>query len=312
MAISLGFPGYYANVGSIVNRGFDITLGADIVTTRDWRWNVTVMGSTLKNKVLKLTGNGEDIVNGVYIIREGQEINTFYMSKSAGVDPTTGEQLYWAYEKNADGSMKPGSEYVTNDATVAASCKYLQGSRIPRHLRFDLLVAEIPRLRPGAVVHLFARGQDLRLDLQRPDGAFVRRADLPPQRPAHVDRPGAADRRAAHDDHRFDADHRPLPDRRLVFRREEHLAGLQPAEAAAGQGRHRVAARLPRGRQSVDLHPSEGHEPAGQLHGIDLLFLYAQPHVHAGRGLKILNRDEKINCILLCLAACAGCPAAAT
>ena len=131
MAISLGFPGYYANVGSIVNRGFDITLGADIVTTRDWRWNVTVMGSTLKNKVLKLTGNGEDIVNGVYIIREGQEINTFYMSKSAGVDPTTGEQLYWAYEKNADGSMKPGSEYVTNDATVAASCKYLQGSRIP-------------------------------------------------------------------------------------------------------------------------------------------------------------------------------------
>ena len=75
--------------------------------------------------------NGEDIVNGVYIIREGQEINTFYMSKSAGVDPTTGEQLYWAYEKNADGSMKPGSEYVTNDATVAASCKYLQGSRIP-------------------------------------------------------------------------------------------------------------------------------------------------------------------------------------
>ncbi|MFR0773741.1 MAG: hypothetical protein ACLSH3_08070 [Alistipes finegoldii] len=53
------------------------------------------------------------------------------MSKSAGVDPTTGEQLYWAYEKNADGSMKPGSEYVTNDATVAAGCKYLQGSRIP-------------------------------------------------------------------------------------------------------------------------------------------------------------------------------------
>ena len=35
------------------------------------------------------------------------------------------------FEKNADGSMKPGSEYMTNDATVAAGCKYLQGSRIP-------------------------------------------------------------------------------------------------------------------------------------------------------------------------------------
>jgi hypothetical protein len=81
--------------------------------------------------VLHLTANGDDIVNGVYIIREGEAVNTFYMSKSAGVDPTTGEQLYWAYEKLSDGSMKPGSEYVTNDATVAAGCKYLQGSRIP-------------------------------------------------------------------------------------------------------------------------------------------------------------------------------------
>jgi TonB-linked SusC/RagA family outer membrane protein len=131
MAISLGFSGYYANVGSIVNRGFDITIGGDIVKTRDWNWNVTVMGSTLCNKVLHLTANGDDIVNGVYIIREGEAVNTFYMSKSAGVDPTTGEQLYWAYEKLSDGSMKPGSEYVTNDATVAAGCKYLQGSRIP-------------------------------------------------------------------------------------------------------------------------------------------------------------------------------------
>ena len=131
MAISLGFPGYYANVGSMVNRGWDITLGGDIISNKDWRWNVTVMASTLSNKVKKLTGEGDDIVSGVYIIREGEELNTFYMAKSAGVDPTTGEQLYWAYEKNADGSMKPGTEYITNDATVAASSKYLQGSRIP-------------------------------------------------------------------------------------------------------------------------------------------------------------------------------------
>lgn len=131
MAISLGFPGYYANVGSISNSGFDITLSADIFSSEDFRWNVTLMGSTLRNRVLKLTDGGEDIVDGIYIIREGEEINTFYMSKSAGVDPATGEQLYWAYQKNEDGSMAEGSEYITNDATVAAGCKYLQGSRIP-------------------------------------------------------------------------------------------------------------------------------------------------------------------------------------
>lgn len=131
MAISLGFPGYYANVGSISNSGFDITIGADIVAAKDVRWNITLIGSTLRNRVIKLTEAGEDIVSGVYIIREGEEINSFYMARSAGVDPATGDQLYWAYEKDAAGKMIPGSEYVTNNATTAAGCKYIAGSRIP-------------------------------------------------------------------------------------------------------------------------------------------------------------------------------------
>ena len=131
MAISLGFPGYYANVGSIVNRGLDMTVGADIIRNQDWYWNVTLMGSTLKNKVLSLTGNGEDIVDGIYMIREGEELNSFYLAKSAGVDPATGVQLYWAYEKDADGHMIEGSEYITKDATEASASKYLCGSRIP-------------------------------------------------------------------------------------------------------------------------------------------------------------------------------------
>lgn len=129
--ISLGFPGYYANVGSLVNNGVDITIGADIIHSQDLYWNVTVMGSVLKNKVLKLTGDNSDIIEGNYLIREGEEINSFYLAKSAGIDPATGEQLYWAYKKDTKGNMIKGSEYITNDATVAASSKYIHGSRIP-------------------------------------------------------------------------------------------------------------------------------------------------------------------------------------
>lgn len=131
LAISTGFPGYYANVGSMVNQGVDMTIGVDIFSDKDYYWNISVIASSLANKVLKLTGNGSDILSGNYIIREGIPLNTFYLSKSAGVDPATGQQLYWAYKKNSDGSMIPGSEYVTNDATVASSSKYLLGNRIP-------------------------------------------------------------------------------------------------------------------------------------------------------------------------------------
>lgn len=131
MAISLGFPGYYDNVGSILNTGFDISLNADIISERDFHWSIGWMGSTLRNEVLKLSDKGEDIVNGVFLIREGLPINSFYLSRSAGVDPATGDQLYWAYKKDASGNMIEGSEYVTNNATAASGSKYVSGCRIP-------------------------------------------------------------------------------------------------------------------------------------------------------------------------------------
>ena len=132
MPVSMGFSGFYDNVGSLVNSGMDLTVGYDIFSDRDLWWNVSMTASTLRNRVLQLTGGGDDIVNGVYIIREGEEMNTFYMARSAGVDPATGEQLYMAYEKDASGAMIPGSEYMTNSTTEATSSKYLLGSRIPK------------------------------------------------------------------------------------------------------------------------------------------------------------------------------------
>jgi len=131
IAISLGFPGYYANVGKMYNTGFDFTFGYDIFNKHDLYWNVSFMGSTVANKVLSLTGNGEDIVNGVFLIREGETVNTFYMARSAGVDPATGEQLYLAYKKDESGKPLSGSEYVTSDATLASASKWLCGNRLP-------------------------------------------------------------------------------------------------------------------------------------------------------------------------------------
>ncbi len=131
LPISTGFTGYYANVGSMVNRGVDATFSVDIFSGKDYNWNVTLIASSLSNKVLKLTGDGSDIVSGNFLIREGEPVNTFYLARSAGADPATGQQLYWAYRKDAAGNRIAGSEYITNDATLASSCKYLLGSRIP-------------------------------------------------------------------------------------------------------------------------------------------------------------------------------------
>ena len=129
MATSTGFNGYNANVGNMRNSGFEFELRVTPVRTDNFTWNVTWMGSTVNNKVLKLTGESPEIINGVYSIKEGMPINTFYMAKSAGVDPATGAQLYWVYDTDENGNIT--NERISSDYAKAANSKYYLGSRIP-------------------------------------------------------------------------------------------------------------------------------------------------------------------------------------
>ena len=130
MALSTGFDGYYDNVGNMRNTGFELNIGATPIRTNDFEWNVNVMLNKTNNKVLKLTGDTDEILNGFRSIKVGMPIYTYYMSKSAGVDPATGAQLYWAYDKDEAGNIT--REYVTDDYSTATKCKYYQGSRIPK------------------------------------------------------------------------------------------------------------------------------------------------------------------------------------
>ena len=129
MATSTGFNGYNANVGDMRNSGFEFEVRGTLIKTNDWNWDITWMGSTVKNKVLKLTNESPEIINGIYSIKEGMPINTFYMAKAAGVDPATGAQLYWAYDKDENGNIV--NEYITSDYNKANESKYYLGSRIP-------------------------------------------------------------------------------------------------------------------------------------------------------------------------------------
>ena len=129
MATSTGFNGYNANVGNMRNSGFEFEIKGSPIKTDDFVWNVSWMGSTVKNKVLKLTSETPEILDGIYSTKEGQPINTFYMSKSAGVDPSTGAQLYWVYDKDEEGNII--KEYISSDVQKATTSKYYLGSRIP-------------------------------------------------------------------------------------------------------------------------------------------------------------------------------------
>ena len=124
LASSSGFDSYYRNSGEIRNRGIEFAVTGRIFDRRAFQWSVTWMGSTVSNKVLKLTEDGKDIIGSTQIIREGETLYSYYVARSAGVDPMTGEKMYWATDKD-------GNDYITKSTTVAQANRVIAGSRIP-------------------------------------------------------------------------------------------------------------------------------------------------------------------------------------
>lgn len=147
MAVSLGFSGYAKNIGNVKNSGLEFSLAMDVIKNRHFNWTSTFMGSTVKNKVLNLADKPE-IISGNYIIKEGETLNSFYLAHSAGVDPATGDKLYWVWDEDENGVR--GEKYISSSQAKATQSRDIAGSRIPdlygswsndfRYKNFDLSI----------------------------------------------------------------------------------------------------------------------------------------------------------------------------
>lgn len=79
------------NIGAMVNRGYEVTISADVIRNQDLKWNITAFGSTYENEVTQLE---ESFINGTKKIEQGKDIYAFYLRTWAGVDPTDGQGLF--------------------------------------------------------------------------------------------------------------------------------------------------------------------------------------------------------------------------
>lgn len=122
---SLGFSVLPVNVGSVRNSGLELDLHYDIVSTNDLTWNVYGNLTYFKNKIIKLDAalNGQWI-DGTRMYKEGESMYNFYIRKTAGVDPQTGEALWVKDVKDSNGDVigttttsvwSDGTQYETGD-----------------------------------------------------------------------------------------------------------------------------------------------------------------------------------------------------
>ena len=90
-----GFSSGYGNVAEMYNRGFDFTIGVDIIKNKDWYWNVKVNGNYNKNKVTKLFQGLDSYVLGDFQMLEvGHDMGEYYMVRWSHVDPADGQSVW--------------------------------------------------------------------------------------------------------------------------------------------------------------------------------------------------------------------------
>lgn len=126
---SLGYDGYYDNIGDMRNTGVELTLGGDIIANRNFAWNIGLNLTWESNRVTYLPDDKKGYTvdgfsgypNGVTFIAQGKPVRTFYLKQYAGVSDD-GQAMFWA-------TAPDGSRYATTRYDDAD--EHLCGSALP-------------------------------------------------------------------------------------------------------------------------------------------------------------------------------------
>lgn len=115
-----GITSRWQNVGEMRNSGIEITIGGDIIRTKDWLWSLDLNMGYNKNKLEKLYGDDPNmmIIGGggndtsiagaaEKVLKVGYSTDRYYLREWTGVDPKNGAPLWY---KN-DGSGETTSNY---------------------------------------------------------------------------------------------------------------------------------------------------------------------------------------------------------
>ncbi len=127
----------WQNIGSMYNRGIEVSLTGAVIQRKNFDWQMTLNASTLQNKITKMPETNKEIISGTKKLSEGHSIYDYWLITYAGVDAANGDALYELDPKNAYNDGYPydypdktinGKKYTT----AASRAKYdYHGSAIP-------------------------------------------------------------------------------------------------------------------------------------------------------------------------------------
>lgn len=158
--ISAGVSSIIQNIGKVSNHGVEIDLDYTIVSNKNWDIHVSANATFIKNKLVKLpeTMSKNGYISGSKKWMEGRSIYEFWLRQWYGVDPKTGDGLYYldtqAYN-DADGTLSQA---------VKATLVEINGQQLTnsyQYAKYDFSGSAIPKVFGGFNFRIGYRAFDL-------------------------------------------------------------------------------------------------------------------------------------------------------
>jgi TonB-linked SusC/RagA family outer membrane protein len=131
MPLSSGVATVTRNIGTMVNRGMEVSISAEVLKMGDFSWQLDVNATKLKNEITKMPDESEEIISGTKKLKEGRSLYDFWLREYIGINPANGDVLYRADTWNpANSFVNEAGDTVTN--SISNARYHYNGSSIPK------------------------------------------------------------------------------------------------------------------------------------------------------------------------------------
>ena len=132
MSPSTGFFAVMDNVGTVRNMGVEFATDGAIFNNKNFGWDIGLNLGLNQNRVIELPGHADIVMNRGdvnQIIREGEDVYSWYMPKWLGVDPENGLPMWETFIPDLDESGNPVF-YVDENGNMQAKMKSAVTNRL--------------------------------------------------------------------------------------------------------------------------------------------------------------------------------------
>jgi TonB-linked SusC/RagA family outer membrane protein len=106
-----GVTEVWRNIGEMSNKGFEMSIGGDIIKTKDWYWGADFNLGLNRNKMTGIYGDDTEVITtglgGIAgsinrILKKGYDADTYYGREWAGVNPENGKPQWYKTDDNGN------------------------------------------------------------------------------------------------------------------------------------------------------------------------------------------------------------------